>query len=79
MAGGFDLRVASFQVGATFARGPNLCTVWAAGQNPPDGTTFSPCIELGGREVCAGARREGATRVALSGADLAYARECFRR
>lgn len=79
VASNFDFRVANFQVGASFTRGAKSCTLWAAGQFPPDGSTFSPCIQLHDREVCGGDRKDGVTTIPLSGADLAYVRECFRR
>jgi hypothetical protein len=79
VAGAFDFRVASFRIGVSFARGPRSCTVWAAGQHPPDGRAWSSCMEFHDRTACAGAADEGVTRIALEGADLKYAKDCFRR
>ncbi|MBW2255197.1 MAG: hypothetical protein JRI25_11435 [Deltaproteobacteria bacterium] len=79
VAGAFDFRVASFRIGVSFTRGARTCTVWAAGQHPPDGRAWSSCMDFHDRTACAGAADEGVTRIALQGADLKYARDCFRR
>jgi len=79
IAGAFDFRVASFRIGVSFTRGPRTCTVWAAGQHPPDGRQWSACMDFHDRTVCSGAADEGVTRLPLASSDLKYARDCFRR
>ena len=64
VAGQFDLRIGSFRAGIRVIRGPQQCEVWLGGQYPPDGSTFSPCVTLQGRDQCfADDRTEGVTQV----------------
>lgn len=79
VSGHFDVRVASFRVGASFVRGSYLCNAWLGGQHPPDGSTFSPCLTTAAHDLCGGDPHVGVVRVPLGGDDLAYAKECFRR
>ncbi len=64
VSNGFDLRIGSFRTGVRVIKVSQVCEVWSAGQFPPDGTTFSPCIGLQGHEVCtAPDRHEGITEL----------------
>lgn len=58
-----DVRVASFRSGIRLVQGGELCDLYIGGQFPPDGTTFSPCVGIRGKEVCAGDRHEGLSTV----------------
>lgn len=79
VASSFDFRVSSFRIGTSFTRGPHRCTLWAAGQHPPDGTTWSPCIQTPRGEMCGDGTDGSTTRIALGGDELTYVRACFRR
>lgn len=73
-----DFRVASFRIGVTLRSGAKLCTAWAAGQYPPDGTTFSSCVTLAGVEKCMPGEHEfGVQTLTLSEAsDQTYWAAC---
>lgn len=78
LASGRDFRLANFAIGVRVVDGVQICDLWAEGQNPPDGSTFSACVTLQGHDVCDGDRRTGHQRIpwpADRGADL---RGCFR-
>ena len=47
-----DYRISSFRIGVNFMKGLQMCTLWSAGQYPPDGTTWSPCVEFAGNKHC---------------------------
>ena len=47
-----DYRISSFRLGVNFMKGLNHCTLWSTGQYPPDGTTWSPCVEFAGQTRC---------------------------
>ncbi len=53
VAGRFDFRVASFRIEHEVVSGTKGCALHVGGQHPPDGTTFAPCVTLGGEEACA--------------------------
>lgn len=77
----YDYRVASFRVGVLYTRGAKTCTVWAAGQHPPDGTRYDPCVDLNGVSTCAdGDRSAGVTTLRFpQAADQRFVRDCFSR
>ena len=81
VAGAFDYRLASFRLGVSFTRGSHQCVLKAAGQHPPDGTRWSPCVDFAGVERCGeGSREDGVTT--LSFADERSRRDlaaCFSR
>lgn len=66
-----DVRLASFRVGIRVVEGMNICDLWAGGQFPPDGSTFSPCVGLAGNETCLGERHEGTTSLRTPDPDVA--------
>ena len=79
IGGHFDLRVSSFRIGVSLFKGPHLCTLWAAGQFPPDGTTWSGCVGMGGVEQCAiDDRRAPLTVLPFDGEDRRYLASCTR-
>jgi hypothetical protein len=47
-----DYRVSNFRIGVNFVQGVKLCTLWSSGQYPPDGTTWSPCVDFAGVPHC---------------------------
>jgi len=79
LSANYDLRIASFKTGVTWLSGTNLCSVWAGGQYPPDGSTFSPCLDFAGNATCGkGARDEGVVLLQMqTPEDTAYVRRCF--
>lgn len=80
VAGFSDFRIANFVVAADIQRQGTICRIRAAGQHPPDGTRFHPCVEVNGERVCAaGSPAEGVVRLAFD--DDAARRKvarCFR-
>lgn len=46
IASAYDFRVASFETGLWIHRGGDTCGLTLAGQYPPDGTSWSPCVEM---------------------------------
>jgi hypothetical protein len=62
-----DLRINAFQVGLQFGEGDESCVMFVGGQHPADGSTFVPCVEIGGEKVCA----EGDVGTKLKFADAA--------
>lgn len=79
IASAFDIRVASFRVGLRLLGGGlHLCDLVAGGQQPPDGSTFSPCYALAGNDTCDGRLRDGVLRlVPTSAADRRDLEACF--
>lgn len=79
VAARYDFRVASFRIGLSYPHGTEICTLWAAGQYPPDGTRWSPCVSFAGRSICAaGVPAEGVTALAFDDPALtARARTCL--
>lgn len=53
VAGMSDFRIANFVVGVDLRGGAAVCRLKVAGQHPPDGTRFHPCVEINGERVCA--------------------------
>jgi hypothetical protein len=77
IGGHFDLRVSSFRIGVSMLKGAHLCTLWAAGQFPPDGKTWSGCVGMGGVEQCAAEDRHAPlTVLPFSGEELRYLSGC---
>lgn len=77
-AANYDFRFASFTVGASFTRGANQCLLKIAGQHPPDGTAFSPCVDIAGVSACSGLDEDaGVTRLPHTGSDGARISACF--
>ena len=81
LAGGYDYRLASFRVGVTATRGARSCSLWLAGDHPPDGRRWSPCVTVPTGELCAeGSAEEGITVLVMPdrhGRD--YVRACLSR
>ncbi|TVQ91972.1 MAG: hypothetical protein EA397_08055 [Deltaproteobacteria bacterium] len=59
VAGRSDFRVANFKVFVQTSEEPKACRFEAAGQYPPDGSTFSPCVMVAGERVCAASEEQG--------------------
>ena len=77
VAGSSDLRINSFRVGVQFTRGLKACRFKLAGQHPPDGSSWSPCVSFAGEDHCAsGDRNSGVTSLLFGGEDLRYAAAC---
>jgi hypothetical protein len=77
-AGNYDLRFSSFHIGTSFTRGANQCLLRIAGQHPPDGTAFSPCVDIAGVPACAGLDEDaGVTRLPHQGSAAASLAACF--
>lgn len=53
IAGNYDYRVASFSPRVQVAAGDWRCTFVAAGDHPPSGERFSPCVETPNGPYCA--------------------------
>lgn len=78
VAGSFDYRVASFRIELEVRSGLEICELDLAGQFPPDGSTWSPCVNLGGDIGCAGPRDVGVASFAFPDpAHTAYLAGCF--
>lgn len=78
VAGRFDFRVASFAVGVEVLQKTNLCRFQAGGQFPPDGSSFAPCIDMGGELRCLADREKGATSFSYADpAHTAYLSACL--
>ncbi len=66
VAGTSDFRISSFQVGVDLVGARTVCRLRIAGQHPPDGTRFHPCVRVGGDQICgAGDPDEGVVRLQL--------------
>ena len=74
-----DYRISSFRIGVNFMKGLQMCTLWSAGQYPPDGTTWSPCVEFAGNAKCGnGVTGQGVDLLQFPNADdQAYLAKCF--
>jgi len=60
VAGFSDFRIANFVVAADVLDEGVTCRFRAAGQHPPDGTRFHPCVQVNGERICAqGSPAEG--------------------
>ena len=74
-----DVRVSSFRSGLRLVQGSELCDLYIGGQFPPDGTTFSPCVGIRGKEVCLGDRHEAISSLALPEGEAGdILRRCLR-
>ncbi|TNE86029.1 MAG: hypothetical protein EP330_24145 [Deltaproteobacteria bacterium] len=79
-AANYDFRFASFHVGTSFTRGANQCLLRIAGQHPPDGTAFSPCVDIAGVPACAGLDEDsGVVRLPHDGRAGSTISACFAR
>lgn len=66
VAGRSDFRIANFAVGVDLRARGATCRLRAAGQHPPDGTRFDPCVSINGERVCArGDRDKGVLRLSF--------------
>ncbi len=76
-----DFRLASFRVGTSFTRGANQCVLQIAGQYPPDGRRWSPCVAFAGIDRCgAGDKIKGVTTLEFTEQrDAAALSACFSR
>lgn len=81
VAGSSDFRIANFAVGVDLTRQGVVCRLRAAGQHPPDGTRYDPCVSVNGTPVCAqGSADAGVQRLVFSdNKDLAAVRKCLVR
>lgn len=52
VAGRFDVRLESFEVGLESVRPGRACIFRLAGPPPPDGRLVSPCVEINGQKRC---------------------------
>lgn len=62
VAGNFDLRIQNFDIGLDITPKNSVCKITVAGDPPPDGKEFSPCIEVDGTAYC-GALADGILRL----------------
>ena len=62
VAGNYDLRVHNFEIGLDITPKDGVCKITVAGDPPPDGTEFAPCIEVDGTALC-GELTEGVLRL----------------
>ncbi|MCO4746529.1 MAG: hypothetical protein KC912_17160 [Proteobacteria bacterium] len=77
-AANYDFRFASFAVGMSFTRGSNQCLLRISGQHPPDGSQFSPCVDIAGVPSCVGGGEEdGVSHLAHTGSAGATISSCF--
>ncbi len=61
-----DMRIYAFRAGLHVRDANGGITLWATGQEPNDGSTWSPCVYLDNREVCGeGDRHEGTTSLKM--------------
>ena len=75
-----DVRVASFRVVLASTRGARSCELRAAGQHPPDGSTFAPCLTTRDGRICSRGHEEleGTAVLRLQDpADVRYVTACF--
>jgi len=80
VANSSDLRVANFVVALDWTQQGTICRLRAAGQYPPDGTRYHPCIHVNGQPACAAGDAEKGVE-SLRFTDPAAARlasPCFR-
>ncbi|MEZ4316568.1 MAG: hypothetical protein R3F61_03670 [Myxococcota bacterium] len=78
VAGRFDFRVASFRIELELLTGTNGCVMQLGGQFPPDGTTWDPCVDLGGERSCAPGGDDGTATFAFGDPkQTAYLARCF--
>lgn len=59
VAGRFDVRLGSFEVGIESVRTGRACVFRLAGPPPPDGRLISPCVEVNGKQHCGTPTAEG--------------------
>lgn len=52
VAGRSDYRIANFEIAVRTETASGSCRFDAGGQNPPDGSTFQPCVLVGEERVC---------------------------
>jgi len=69
VAGRSDFRIASFKVAVDVVSRGAVCRFSAGGQHPPDGSTFSHCVQVGGEQVCAAPGPDGEGVTALRTGD----------
>ena len=74
VAGNFDLRIQNFEIGLDVTPKNSVCKITVAGDPPPDGKEFSPCIEVDGTAFC-GALADGILR--LPPGDRDAVAKCF--
>lgn len=79
VAAAFDVRIASFRTGIRFERVGTLCELWTGGGYPPDGSQWSPCVNIDGDEVCMpGAADRGVVELTLDPAAFSALQGCLR-
>jgi hypothetical protein len=80
VAGRSDFRIANFKIAVDVVSRATVCRFSAAGQHPPDGSSFDRCVRVGGDVVCADPVADGgATRLVSSDpAVVASLRRCLR-
>lgn len=77
VSGSYDIRIRSFRIMIEGRNSKAMCVLRAAGQHPPDGSTFSPCVELNGHETCLGDRMDGVDALTLPAQQAALFNRCF--
>jgi hypothetical protein len=79
VAGTSDFRIANFVAAVDLVAEGQVCRLRAAGQHPPDGTRFDPCVSVNGAPVCArGSSEIGVERLVFDNPkDLAKVRRCL--
>lgn len=78
VAGRSDFRIANFKVAVDAVALGTVCRFRAAGQHPPDGTSFDRCIRIGGERVCADALEDQDGYTRLRSSDPAVVRSLQR-
>ena len=71
VAGRFDFRLESFEVGIEAVRAGRSCVFRLAGPPPPDGRLVSPCVEINGSLHCGTPTAEGVRFSEAAAADVA--------
>ncbi len=74
-----DIRIASFRAGVRLLHNTDVCEFKLGGQFPPDGSTFSSCIRLGGHETCLDDRHVPVQSLALTGLERNTVASCLSR
>ena len=80
LSGLYDMRIGSFEVHVNIASSSgNQCTVRAQGTHPPDGTGFSPCVDLDGTAHCGDLAAANPAVITFGAGDRSALRSCFIR
>ena len=78
VASSYDYRVATFQVWLRTDGGEVACGLMLAGQYPPDGSTWSPCVEVGeDGPRCTSKDNVGVHVLPVDGQSIDYGGSCW--